>query len=137
MSVIEIVCVVLGMLLGGLGSYLYLTNRNVEYILTEDIKGIVTQAEEKPVKAKDKKGNEITGIDHLTYFKIDIDGESYETARITRNKYIQGQTIELKCDPENRRNVEEADSVPPNAKLAGTAIMLIGLALLVMGLMVL
>lgn len=136
MSVVEIICVVAGMILGGLGSYLYLTNRNVEYKLTESIKGVVTQAEEKPVKAKDKNGNEITGIDHLTYFRIDVDGEPYETARITRNKYIQGQTIELKCDPENKRNVEEADSVPPNAKLAGTAIMLIGLALLILGLSV-
>ncbi len=135
MTIVKIILLVLGMLIGGLGSYLYLTNRNAEYLLTEKVQGTVTQTEEKPVRAKDKKGNVIEGVDHLTYFRVDIDGKPYETARVTRNKYMEGQTIELRCDPENRRNVEEAASVPPNARLAGAGCMLIGIGLLIFGLL--
>lgn len=133
MSILQIVIIVAGMLVAGLGLYLYFTNRNVERKLTRKIKGIVTKTEEKPVRAKDKHGRTIEGIDHLTYFAIDINGERYETARITRNKYSEGNEIELMCDPENMRNVEEAASVPPNGKLAGAVLMLIGMALLVIG----
>lgn len=129
------ILLVLGMCLACGGMLLYFLKRDYEYRHTVEVKGKVVSCEEKPIVMQAEDGEVQEGTNILTYFTYDIEGTPYTTARFTKDKYVEGETISLKCNPENMKDVVEAKVEGKDPKNIYSVMMLSGFLLMVAGLL--
>ncbi len=130
----NILLLTVGLSVACLGALMYFLFRNRTYIHKGRTTGIVTDSEEKKVTTTDKKGNEVSGVNHLTYFTYEVDGKEYQTARYTTGRYMPGQKIEIKYDPDDIMDCVEAVTEGTDPKPIYTALMGLGFLAMVIGL---
>lgn len=124
----------IGMAIAGVGMVMFFVFRGRNYSHTVEVEGVVNDCIEKPIVVEDEDGRMREGINNLTYFTYDIDGESYSTARYTKYKYEKGQTVKLKCNPDNMKDVVEAKVEGKDPKNIYSMCMVVGFFVLLAGL---
>ena len=131
---VYVVLLASGLFIACTGMVIYFTCRNKEYVHKARVKGIVTDSEERTVTTTDKKGNEVSGVNHLTYFTYEAEGKEYSTARYTLKRYMTGQEIDIRYNPEDVMDCLEASAEGSDPKAIYTALMLIGFVMMIVGL---